>query len=239
MPLEVQTKIEDLAGRGFGAKQIHDYVWDAPELARFHPPQRKADLPALRTVQRMVQALRQPPPEGAEGFEGAEGAVSQLAPWRMQNATPEEAAAVLPVLAAVIKQTEGRTDYLTLLEARWAVRIAAVAPDLSPWWIAWLANKCAVREIRGGTTYDATSPYDKVLALAPWRSDAAFEEFAKFVCSVHREWLPGRQREVIEGAVLDACRIRAEQTGREVMEVVADLMKRLGDKEATDGDKAS
>lgn len=222
--IDVQLQIERLAQEGFGAAQI------LRQIERDHP-EWIPRLPVLRTVQRMLEGLAGSPRTRSQSLStgrtmGNISSEDALNVWRIQDATREETAIILPVLAAMIEQTNGRRDYLTTLEARWTTLIATGAPDLSPRWVAWLAAKCAVRQLRAGPGHDATSPYDKILALAPWRSDDAFQTFAEFVRRAHPEWLPRREGTGMEGAVMDACRIRAEITGTEVMDVVNALLQR-------------
>jgi hypothetical protein len=218
--IRVQEQVEVL-GTKYGAAQILRH------LTAEHPDW---PMPEIRTVQRMVKDARLPTVKEAGQLHGADTSGGswepQLRPWRVQDAkTPEEVAAVLPVLAAKIAETEGERDYLTNLEASWVSRITAAAPDLSPAWVGWLATKCAIREIRAGPGRDATSPYDKLLAMAPWRSDEAFLGFARFVRKAHSEWLPNADHG-FDGVVLDACRLRADATGTPVIEVAEALAGR-------------
>lgn len=212
VPADIQLAIDAEAEKGFGGAEIHRTLSLDPRM--------RDRLPLARTIQRMVRERRS---GGLPWGDLAAGARRELA-WRMQNASPAEVALVLPALAEVIDQTEGRTDYLTVLEAAWAARIRMGARGLSLRWVVWLAMTCAARESQAGPGRDATSPYDKLLALAPWKSEEAWERYTKFVGQAHPEWLPtNREGKGIEGVVLDACRIRADRTGRSVLDIIGGL----------------
>ncbi|MCH8993429.1 MAG: hypothetical protein IH959_00470 [Chloroflexi bacterium] len=106
------------------------------------------DMPSLRTVQRHVEK----DPAG---------------PWRLQDADPDEAALVFPVLAAVMDETEGRIVGLTLQEAGYIWRIRRIARDIAPFSVYRLAREYARRE----TTSAPTADLDLALGCATWRGE--------------------------------------------------------------------
>lgn len=173
-------------------------------LQKTHSDQAPAD---IRTVRRLMDQYR--------AKQRAEPTRDEDRPWSLAETSPNDAATVMRVLADVIQRTQGERDFLTKREAQWVARVFAVAPDLEMRWLAWLAIKYAARESHG----IHTSSLDQLLALAPWRNDEAFAQYAEFVREAHPEWVAGRESIQLEGSVLDACRMRteteAERSGRE------------------------
>lgn len=118
------------------------------------------DVPDVRTIQRAVADLR---PRDQRGE------------WRLADATGEEAALVLPVLAAVFEKTEGRRMHISVGEAEWIVRLMTAAPDLPP----WEAYQLTRAYIRASETESSTDLLDRWFAFAPWRDNA--ERWRKFL----------------------------------------------------------
>ena len=115
-------------------------------------------VPTLRTIQRYVRALSAPDLSGQ---------------WSPFEGDPEDVAAVLPVLAAVLEKTEGRTQQLTREEAAQVARVCRAAPDIPPWEAYGLARAAVVAK----WTKASTEGLDHYLALAPWRDDG--ERYAR------------------------------------------------------------
>lgn len=102
---EVRSQIAELALGG----------WTAPQIQRrlSHLGDR---LPSLRTIHSIAADLR--PPTGTG--------------WRLADADPTEAALVLPVMAAVTRNSDGRLGHFTKDTAAWIARIRTAAPSLAP-----------------------------------------------------------------------------------------------------------
>jgi hypothetical protein len=108
--------------------------------------------PSLRTVQRLVAWHR--------------GADDPSGPWKILEAPPAHVAAVLPILAEVIKRSEGRTTTVTQAEAGAIVRVQAVAPSLDPHTVYFLAAIYVSRTAHAQSTADL----DLYLGFQPWLS---------------------------------------------------------------------
>jgi hypothetical protein len=110
-----------------------------------------ADVPSQRTIHNIVR--EHTPRDDTD-------------PWALADAEADEAALILPVLAAIIEKTEERRSYLTQAQARWIVRIRRAAPDLNAWMVYLIAlNYMALAE--HGLPHNRLDAY---LAFAPWRS---------------------------------------------------------------------
>ncbi len=108
------------------------------------------EIPSKRAIEYRLADLRPPDP---------------TAPWSFAQAKPNEAAAVLPVLGAILEVSDGRTRQITNELAQWIVRVRAVAADLPP-----LNAYHVARWYRNLTLRDeSTEVLDQLLALAPWR----------------------------------------------------------------------
>jgi hypothetical protein len=106
--------------------------------------------PALRTVQDIVAEVVPPDASGE---------------WHLGDATADDAAMVLPVLAAVIERTKGRTTRLTNGEAEWIARVTLAASDIPPWEAYHMARLYLSRT----GSREPTDALDRALAFAPWR----------------------------------------------------------------------
>lgn len=150
---DVQAEIENLALKGFGASQIN------VKLHEHFGAKEPSKLPHLKTIQRVISDTV---PRDS------------TAPWRLADAVAEDAALVLPVLAAVIEESEGRVANLTIGQARWIAKLRHVAPDLALWTVYVLANTYMRCEEWNMPTADL----DAYLALTPWRDDACRQRYA-------------------------------------------------------------
>jgi hypothetical protein len=148
---DIREAIQDLALRGYSTAEIHRRIVEQfPTMP-----------PSDRTV---AKYARQVTPHDRSGE------------WRLANATGEEAAFVLPVLARVLEKTQGRTRHLSVAEAEWIVRLSSAAPDLPPWVAFWLARAYLhAAEVAGDTDL-----LDRWVAFTPWRNKG--ERW--------RKWLP-------------------------------------------------
>ncbi len=160
---DVQVAIDELALKGWGPTQIYKQLERQPEFA--------GRVPTSRTIQRRVNELALRDSSG---------------PWSLADAKDDEAALVLPVLAAVIEGTEAQRVYVTQAEAERIVRIRRAVPDLLPTLdLMLLARVYLLREQQGMSTTDL----DAFLAFAPWRSEDARERYRQ---ALHFGWIkPG------------------------------------------------
>jgi hypothetical protein len=141
--LRVERTIHELADRGASPSQIHR------ELGR--DPESIAELPNLRTVQRVVREHVQADDSGS---------------WELDVKAGADAAAVVEVLATVVSITGGVTRAVTNLEAAWVKTLASIAPDLDPWRTYRAARVYIARRARNESTLDL----EVWLGLAPWRA---------------------------------------------------------------------
>ncbi|CCF83359.1 hypothetical protein [Nitrolancea hollandica] len=157
--LEMAAKIERLALQGWSATQIHDHLdRDTSNRGR---------VPHLRTVQYKVKDIRDRDKSRA---------------WTLEDATPEEAAAVLPVLAAVIHETEGLVRSLTTAQVSYVVKIRAACPKLPPFDVFLLASLYVNRTAANEPVDDL----DAYLAYQPWQGIQHWDRYGQ---AVERGWV--------------------------------------------------
>ena len=104
--------------------------------------------PALRTVQRVI----------------ADVTPKDALPWQLRDADPDDAALLLPVLAAAIERTEGRVRQVTRGHAEWIVRLRRASPEM-PLYTAFALARIYVAQVERGLP---TTMFDELLAFAPW-----------------------------------------------------------------------
>lgn len=190
-----------LADDGFRAAQIYRHLQADAKFA--------GRVPVTRTVQRIVRKAR---------LEDTSG------PWSLASADPAEAAAVVPVVAALA--VAGIAATVTRAEARLIVVIRAASPDLPPLWAWRVARKYLTRQ----QDSQPTASLDLLVALAPWRSDADWQRF--LAVAQRLGWLRIKLHGPIEGALADALRMRAELSGLQ-MSTWLEVMIKGGDHDAT------
>ena len=156
----VLAKIEEYIDKGWGPTQIYTYLRD-----NINPPYKA---PSLRTIQDIVREKSGPDPSGR---------------WALNDADPDEATLILPALADVIQETEGRRAYLTRAQAELIGRIRRVAPELNGWAVYRLARLYLFREGRG----EPPSDIEGFLAFAPWRSQKQRDAYQR---ALENEWIP-------------------------------------------------
>ncbi len=147
--VDIDLQIEELFRLGFGAAQIHK------ELERNE--KFKGRVPAVRTIRRRIAAF-------AEDSSG---------PWRISEASGQDAAVVLPFVAMLAGTP------ITNAEAAWIVRLRAIVPDMEPAFVWTLVKRYRRAELQNTDT----TPYDLVLGFAPWQSD---ERAAAFLSALDR-----------------------------------------------------
>jgi hypothetical protein len=144
---DVLEAIDDGLGRGGSPRQVHG--------ALIHVERFKGRVPSLKTITRRAKQRR--PPAAEER-------------WSLAEAGPDEAAAVLPVFAALARRDQvWKCSFITRDHAQMLVLIRAVAPDLDPWVAYMVADEYLLRR-RGG---EPTLGFELGLALSPWRSEEA------------------------------------------------------------------
>lgn len=119
--------------------------WRPPAIERQLAPRFGDRLPSRRTLYSIVAELHPPTGPG----------------WSIATADPEDAVLILPVLAAVTRNSEGRMGHFTEATAGWIARIRRVAPSLEP--IA--AYRWAVRYQTTTAAGKDTRELDRELAL--------------------------------------------------------------------------
>jgi hypothetical protein len=157
--------------------------WNATDIHRaLQQDERVAGrLPTVRTVQSMVKDAR---PRDASG------------PWSLADGdvSGADAALILPVLAAVVREREGHVPGVTRREAAWIVKLRRAVPDLPPWETYRLARRYLVREDRKEPCMDL----DLFLAFAPWRDEAAAQAYATAVTGLPLPLPAGSYRPVVQ-----------------------------------------
>lgn len=143
-------------------------------------------LPSQRTVARIVRELkRQSKPEDDR-------------PWSLAEASPEEAAAIMPVLGAelaaladladmfqlpaeAVKLAKGGPIRLTVGLAKWIVKVAAAAPTLPPLFKYFVAREYRAAELWGQRAPTSPAALDALLACRPWESEEAARRYARLL----------------------------------------------------------
>lgn len=137
---EVQQAIEEMAVDGWSPTQI------LRALER-----RELEVPAIRTVQRIVRDVVGQDPSG---------------PWALDlDEATDEDRHTLDVLADLVDWTDGRRQGLTLAEVAAIGAVHHLAPDLHPRLVYRAARIYMARRTAGESTADM----DLWLAFAPWR----------------------------------------------------------------------
>ncbi len=148
-PLSVLGRIKEMAASELSAGAIHRRL--ELEARSGEAGFGLDDVPSRRTIHNIV--AEHTPSDDTD-------------PWELADAKADEAALVLPVLAAIIEKTEERRSYVTQAQAQWIVRIRRAAPDLNAWIVYLIAlNYMACAE--HGVPHNHLDAY---LAFAPWRS---------------------------------------------------------------------
>ena len=152
---DVRTEIEEQAIKGTGPAAIERNLKGKPKWV-------KLGIPHIKTIQAIARENTPKDPSS---------------PWKLADADGQDAALVLPVLAALIEESEGRLNTISNERAEWIIRLSRVAGDLPPWTIYRMAHAYMLRVER----QDATDILDGFLAFAPWRDAAAKERYDKAV----------------------------------------------------------
>ena len=163
-------RIEALTEVGHDATQIyaelvrlgrlHDDAGQADHENLEAAPWSERDVPDLRTIQRAVGDLRLPEGE----------------PWTLCTNNADQAAAILPILAAVIREHSVRVR-LSCGQAEWLWTVRKIAPDLPPWW----TYRVGMALLRRSSTDAPTADIQAWLAFRPWASDEDSEAYSKAI----------------------------------------------------------
>lgn len=146
----------------------------------------------IRTIRARVKEYTVEDPSGRWTLAGSPGALAAL---------------ILPVLAAVIENSEGHISHLTNAQAAWIVKVRRAAPDLSPWGAFCIAAYYRIRQHRNEPTADL----DLLLAFAPWRGREHLKRFFSTITSVFPDWMQVPSSELPEDATLEE-RIAAQKS---------------------------
>ncbi len=119
-------------------------------------------VPSLRTIQEVMRQHSPPDPSG---------------PWSVADALDDDAALVLPVLAAIAERTSGRRSSFTRREAELIAKIRRAAPDLDLIAAFAYAREYMLCKERGVSTDDL----DIGLAFSPWKDASAVKRFVQAV----------------------------------------------------------
>jgi hypothetical protein len=129
-------------------------------------------LPATKTIGRILKDL--PEEEGKE--------------LRLASRSAADASLLLPVLRALIENTDGAVTTLTEKESARVLWLRRIAPGLDPWSAYRLARFYMARDAQKEKTEDL----DIFLAFEPWRSPEEYRLFEKWVREHRPQWVGGR-----------------------------------------------
>jgi hypothetical protein len=138
-PDDVRVAILRLAGLNYSASEIRDKLSREKQL-RARVPE------SLRTIQHIARRARRGDDESGT--------------WRLADATGDEGALILPVLAAAWEESGGRITFLTRAEADWIVRLRRASVELRAWDYLAVARHYIAR-LRDG---ESTDELDLILA---------------------------------------------------------------------------
>ena len=157
---DMQEMIEEKALRDHRAPaQIHRWL---EQQAQKGGPLEGRYIPHPKTVQRIVKDVKPPDPSGV---------------WRLANAEPDDARAVLEVLGVVMEETEGRKRQFTNTEAEWVAKIRRIADDLDLSLVWRLAQAYMITEAHG----IGSGAMDAYLALSAWRDEDAQRKYLEML----------------------------------------------------------
>jgi hypothetical protein len=124
------------------------YLEGQVEIGELQPK----DVPSLRTIQRVIKDLRIP---------------DEKEIWHLADGGGEDGQLILPILAEILLQTQGRVHSLTKTLAKWVLNVRKAAPDAPAYRVWQLALIYMNSEAKG---LSDTSDLDNYIAFAPWKS---------------------------------------------------------------------
>ncbi len=143
---------------------IAEGVLDGKNAAEIHGElEHRADRPTDRTIRSAVRKLR------GHDLSG---------PSHLEKGGDVDAALVMPVLGAVIEQSEGRIRTLTRAQAEWITSIRRAAPDLT--------DPLHVYELALVALGGKAEHVEQQLAFRPWLSD---EHRARWETAKAKGWV--------------------------------------------------
>lgn len=162
--IAVERYVRQRTLEGYSPIQIHRSLGDMKAKGKI------GRVPHIKTVRRIARS----PVRDDSG------------PWTLAEADGEEAALVLPVLAAVMQRTEGRVTGFTTKQAEWVQKVRQAAPDLPPWHV-WQAAMSYFHAVGKGREVGVLS-LNALLAFAPWRSVEVMAHFLEWTRLHRPEW---------------------------------------------------
>lgn len=87
-------------------------------------------------------------------------------PWSLSSADSDDVAVVLPVLAVVIRESDGRRKHVTLAEVELFKKIRAAVPEMEPWDVYAFALRYRLAAERQDS--EQLRRLDAELAIKPW-----------------------------------------------------------------------
>jgi hypothetical protein len=151
----IHREIERLAQLGYRPAEIERYLIGLKASGALF-----GDVPSRKTIGRIAKAARPPAPTTPGDA------------WSLKDASADEAALVLPVLAEVIERSQGHIRTLPRDLATWIVRVRRAAPTLPPWDAYELGVEYRRAELgmKGALPMSALDAY---LAFRPWEPEGA------------------------------------------------------------------
>lgn len=146
---DVIAAIGELRGQGIGPAEI--------ERRLHRDPTMKGRTPGYSTIKKHARRAR---PEAI------------VDPWRLGVAEPDEVAAIVPIIAAVVDRTAGRVRQVSKREGGLLARFVRAAPTLDPWDGYRLARRLIASP-------DDESNVLLYLGLRPWEGEAQRERYER------------------------------------------------------------
>ncbi len=151
--------LQYLADRAFNGRMAFEHI---QALAEF-----RGHCPSQRTIRKHLGRMR-PRDESYA--------------WNLVDSNDAAARLILPVLASVIENTEGRRRWLSIEEARLVRKIRNAAPSIDPFDAYRVAHQYQLRAANEADSSDL----DILLAFAPWEGSSADERYRLFLSKTPR-----------------------------------------------------
>ena len=155
----VDDTLQYLADKAFNGRMAFEHLQALPEF--------RGRCPSLRTVRKRLGRMR-PRDESSA--------------WNVADSDDATARLILPVLASVIENTDGRRRWLSIEEARLVRKIRTVAPSIDAFDSYRVAHQYQLRAANEADSSDL----DILLAFAPWEGPSADELYRLFLSKTPR-----------------------------------------------------